>query len=460
MNNENKWGASGDSSSSENTTNSSWGSSSTQDNGSSWGSSTNDNEAWGDFSSSSESSDAWASSSSSGSSNSSWGESTQESDSASSWTPATDNNSDSSWGSESQGYADSSWGNETVSNDSNSSWGETASSSSSSDSSWDSSSSSSTGWSDTSSSWGTSSNNSQSKESVKPGALSREEQLKYLERLNQDADNKHYILFFGTPSSGKSYIIGSLVNHIETAYGHDITYLRNEYEADTKYYLNLRDAFTQGKEIVSTSYEDWYELSFKIRPQDRDPYEIVFVDACGEFTRDSVLGSLPDQIKLILQSKVKTSVCFVFDYNSFKKKQGTESENQVNCLSSVYQIIRDVQDRKDKQFKKVLLFSKSDLFRKEYDTSEHYISSGAFALDKIPGFAKNFSMEKNPDGTHLNSAMFYYVAEFDDLAGSVSVIDTHKINTEAPKKLLDWIFGIKPEVKKESFLTRLFNIFG
>lgn len=49
--------------------------------------------------------------------------------------------------------------------------------------------------------------------------LNDEEYHQRLLELNTDAENKHYVLFFGQPASGKIWIIGSLLHYMKNYLG-------------------------------------------------------------------------------------------------------------------------------------------------------------------------------------------------------------------------------------------------
>lgn len=74
--------------------------------------------------------------------------------------------------------------------------------------------------------------------------LSDEEYHERVKELNENADNKHYVLFFGTPASGKTWIIGSILHYMKN-YLNGVVYLETDKTTENEeelFYL-LQDRF-------------------------------------------------------------------------------------------------------------------------------------------------------------------------------------------------------------------------
>lgn len=74
--------------------------------------------------------------------------------------------------------------------------------------------------------------------------LSDEEYHERVKALNENADNKHYVLFFGSPASGKTWIIGSVLHYMKNYIG-GVVYLQTDKttESEEELFYQLQDRF-------------------------------------------------------------------------------------------------------------------------------------------------------------------------------------------------------------------------
>lgn len=281
--------------------------------------------------------------------------------------------------------------------------------------------------------------------------LSKERYHDRLLELNLNADSKHYVLFFGMPGTGKSFIIGSLLHYMKNILGGTI-YLdndkstRNEFE----FFSDIQDWFSGNrfaKPINRTSKGEYFEFHIHFTPKDtnKPKLNIVFVDASGEDSKEVAVnrdnkesGEIPNYLRVILESEVNTKLVFVYD----KFLQEKENEpSQITVLDQMFNKIQYYQRYNNKTYPKILLFSKSDLIKtKDESTVNKYDDNPKlYAKGIIPTFANGFFNE-NPE----NDAIFYQMGTF---SGSDRLL---KFEEECPEQLFRWLY-------KESIQEDLVN---
>lgn len=283
--------------------------------------------------------------------------------------------------------------------------------------------------------------------------LTDEQYQTRLAELNTNAENKHYVLFFGRPASGKTWIIGSILHYMKN-YIDGTVYLdtNKTTESEEELFYQLQDRFNGiigAKKITSTETKQYFEMHISFTPNDptKPKMEIVFVDASGEHSEkamsvrgDKDKGKLPNYLTAILESKVNTKLAFVYD-QSLQDDSGHIP--QINTLNAVFTQIQHIQNSQHKKFPKALLLSKADkiwatdmaaLERNGYDPMQ-------YAIDKIPSFANSFFNE-DPN----NKTIFYRMGTFSTNSDLVLEFDK-----ECPEKLFRWLYkeGMGVSVTKE-----------
>jgi anaerobic ribonucleoside-triphosphate reductase len=271
--------------------------------------------------------------------------------------------------------------------------------------------------------------------------LSDEEYHERVKELNENAENKHYVLFFGSPASGKTWIIGSVLHYMKNYIG-GVVYLQTDKttESEEELFYQLQDRFNGivgTKKLTSTDTKQYFEMHISFTPTDKSkpPIEIVFVDASGEHSEEAFhsrdknkSGMLPNYLTAILESNVKTKIAFVYDQSL--------SDNgkipQMNVLSEVFTKIQYIQSSQDKQFPKALLLSKADkIFAGDMAAVERNgYDPMLYALEKIPAFANSFFNE-SPN----NKTIFYRMGKF-----SVNSDLLTEFDKECPEKFFNWLY--------------------
>ncbi|MFZ7217313.1 TRAFAC clade GTPase domain-containing protein [Avibacterium avium] len=281
--------------------------------------------------------------------------------------------------------------------------------------------------------------------------LNDEEYHQRLLELNTDAENKHYVLFFGQPASGKTWIIGSLLHYMKNYLGGTV-YLdtHKSTESEEELFYQLQDRFngvTFADKITSTDTKQYFEFHISFTPRDssKPPINFVFIDASGEHSEQGFRkpgqqesGKLPNYLTAILESDVKTKLAFVYD-QSLKDVRGAIP--QVNVLDAVFTHIQQIQNHHNKFFPKALLLSKAD--RIELMDHSTVVSNGfdpmLYAIEKIPSFANSFFNESEE-----NKTIFYKMGKFSTNSDLLLEFDK-----ECPEKLFRWLYmsgtgGISP----------------
>lgn len=280
------------------------------------------------------------------------------------------------------------------------------------------------------------------KERVVEKEMSDEEYHARLTELNTNAENKHYVLFFGQPASGKTWIIGSLLHYMKNYLGGTVYLDTNKTtESEEALFYQMQDRFNgvvYAEKLTSTDTRQYFELHIKFTPQDssKPPMDIVFVDASGEHSEDAFnqigkdrSGKLPGYLNVILESNVQTKIAFVYD-QSLVDERG--SIPQMNVLNAVFTHIQQIQNSQKKKFPKALLMSKADrIYANDLSTVERCgYDPMNYALEKIPSFANSFFNE-DPN----NKTIFYKMGTFS--LNSDLILEFDK---ECPEKLFRWLY--------------------
>ncbi|WP_273396388.1 TRAFAC clade GTPase domain-containing protein [Actinobacillus porcinus] len=272
--------------------------------------------------------------------------------------------------------------------------------------------------------------------------LTDDEYQARLAELNTNAHNKHYVLFFGRPASGKTWIIGSILHYMKNFLG-GVVYLDTQKttESEEELFYQLQDRFSGiigAQKLTSTESKQYFELHISFTPNDpsKPPMDIIFVDASGEHSEkamskrgDKEAGKLPNYLTAILESDVNTKLAFVYD-QSIQDEAGHIP--QINTLNAVFTQIQHIQNSQGKKFPKALLLSKADkIFATDMASVERAgYDPMVYAINKIPSFANSFF---NEDAE--NKTIFYKMGKF-----SVNSDLVLEFDKECPEKLFRWIY--------------------
>lgn len=263
-----------------------------------------------------------------------------------------------------------------------------------------------------------------------------------LMELNKDAENKQYVLFFGQPASGKTWIIGSLLHYMKNYLGGTV-YLDTEKttESEEELFYQLQDRFNGvrfAEKITSTDTKQYFEFHISFTPKDssKPPMNIVFIDASGEHSEQAFRnkyrtdsGKLPNYLTVILESDVHTKLAFVYDQSLQDEKGGVP---QMNVLSEIFTKIQHIQASQKKFFPKALLLSKADrIYASDMSAVERNgYDPMLYALEKIPSFANSFFNESDS-----NKTIFYKMGTFSTNSDLLLEFDK-----ECPEKLFRWLY--------------------
>ncbi|MEE3608362.1 TRAFAC clade GTPase domain-containing protein [Avibacterium paragallinarum] len=281
--------------------------------------------------------------------------------------------------------------------------------------------------------------------------LNDEQYHQRLLELNTDAENKHYVLFFGQPASGKTWIIGSLLHYMKNCLQGTV-YLDTQKATtgEEELFYQLQDRFngvTYAEKLTSTDQTQYFEYHISFTPKDPNKPKInfVFVDASGEHSEKGFFrsnkdnsGALPNYLTAILESDVQTKLVFVYD-QSLKDLKGAIP--QMNVLNAVFTHIQHIQNHHNKFFPKALLLSKADrIYANDYSSVERNgYDPMLYAIDKIPAFANSFFNESEE-----NKTIFYKMGKFSTNSDLLLEFDK-----ECPERLFKWLYmsgtgGISP----------------
>ncbi|OOR99704.1 ribonucleoside-triphosphate reductase [Haemophilus paracuniculus] len=295
--------------------------------------------------------------------------------------------------------------------------------------------------------------------------LTPEQYHERLTELNNNAENKHYVLFLGKPASGKTWIIGSILHYMKNYLG-GMVYLdtnKTTYNEEELFYQlqNRFNGVIGVDEITSTDTTQYFEFHISFTPKDsnKPPIDIVFIDCSGEHSQNAYLtryndnsGKLPNYLTAILESNVNTKLAFVYD-QSLEDKKGEIP--QANVLNAVFTEIQHIQNNQKKYFPKVLLLSKADrIYKNDNATLERCGNDEmTYALEKIPSFANSFFNESIE-----NKANFYNMGTFSNNSDLIL-----EFNKECPEKLFRWLYmnstGGNSPIKEPTCWDKLMNWF-
>lgn len=273
--------------------------------------------------------------------------------------------------------------------------------------------------------------------------LDDEQYHERLLELNNNAENKHYVLFFGQPASGKTWIIGSLLHYMKNYVGGNI-YLDLEKSTDSEeeLFYQLQNWFDKGirysEKITSTDTKQYFEFHLSFTPADpgKPPMDFIFVDASGEHSEQGFRlrdkgdsGKLPNYLTAILESNVDTKLIFVYD-QSLSDEKGAIA--QTNVLNAVFTHVQTIQNIQNKSFSKALLLSKADLIEANDKATVEKCGYDAmtYAKEKIPSFANGFFNESKD-----NKTIFYKMGKF-----SVNSDLLLEFDAECPAKVFRWLY--------------------
>lgn len=292
--------------------------------------------------------------------------------------------------------------------------------------------------------------------------MNPQEYQRTINELNDNAENKHYVLFFGQPGSGKTWIIASMLFYMQQ-YASGTAYLDSSKSSsnDLNLFHELQNYFSgaaTAKEISRTSDQQYSQFSMSFTPKNskKPPIEIVFIDSSGEHS-DLIMrsddnqhsGKLPDYLNVILESNVNTKLAFVYD--SFIEDQIGEPL-QLNVLNEVFTQIQIIQRRENKIFPKILMLSKAD--RIELEKADLLAKSGwdatTYAKQNLPLFSNKFFNESNE-----NMCILYKI-------GTISEGKLEQFDKNCPERFFNWLYKQstgKEVIASDSLFTKFKNWF-
>ena len=268
--------------------------------------------------------------------------------------------------------------------------------------------------------------------------MTKEEYRKRLEELNENSEIKNYVIFFGIPDCGKSYIIASLLHYMNAYLGGNTRINKDVATKDEALLYNqMLEMFANPERNVGrTDVRNFFELNIIFKPSNdlKVPVEMTFIDASGEHLKrlyeggnDEYAGELPDYLEAILESDVNCKFVFVYD-QSKTKHQPPQSE----ILKAMYDKVLMMQDKYGKTYPKVLLLSKSDKIPEKIKQKYGH-SAKEYALaqeNDLRTFAQGFFTERN----NKNRSIFYSMGSF------TKYDDLDKFDADCPHRLFDWIY--------------------
>ncbi|RIY31744.1 hypothetical protein CJP74_06415 [Psittacicella melopsittaci] len=281
--------------------------------------------------------------------------------------------------------------------------------------------------------------------------LTRSEYLKRLSELNKDADHKHFVILFGAPDTGKTFLIANLIKYMMSQLPATVRLsTTSSIEAQKQFNLFLESSYNPYNErntIARTATSELYELPIEIEPQDRKKpsVEVTFIDASGENFAlayksiddkyaDKYRGEIPDSIRVILDSYVNKYFLFLWDHTKDTGGNTSAKAPQVGILQAFFDQICTQQNATGQTYHKLLVITKSDLIPDKIK-SEYGYDSRLFAEDPvierraIATFTKNFFAESE----QTNACIFYSAGKQNG--------DFFDEDYESAQKVFNWIYS-------------------
>jgi|SRR5690554_1813123 len=200
--------------------------------------------------------------------------------------------------------------------------------------------------------------------------------------------NRSYIFLFGPSSVGKTVIIGSIYEYLNTQrggqYGDTLSNLnRNEvpYEKQGSQLLNQfiqrsnENKFPDGTAIAAAENTGIPKhINFKLSPADgRKPnFEFCFMDMAGEDLAKIDFNSnrpLPDSIRTYIEDVEKNNVCFIYIIDPAE-----ETKSKIEQIQLFNAFINLIDSNEHNETPILLLVSKWDLVN-EYKQVEDYLKN-------------------------------------------------------------------------------------
>ncbi|RIY31656.1 hypothetical protein [Psittacicella gerlachiana] len=280
--------------------------------------------------------------------------------------------------------------------------------------------------------------------------LTRAEYLKRLSELNKDADHKHFVILFGAPDTGKTFLIANIINYMMSQLPANVRLSTTaSIEAQKQFNLFLEsfnNPYNERNSIGRTATSELFELPIEIEPKDRKKpsMEVTFIDASGENFAlayksiddkyaDKYRGEIPDSIRVILDSYVNKYFLFLWDHTKDSGGNTSAKAPQVGVLQAFFDQICTRQNMTGQTYHKLLVIAKSDLIPDKVK-SEYGYDSRLFAEDPvierraISTFTKNFFSESE----ETNACIFYSAGKQEG--------DFFQEEHESAAKVFNWLY--------------------
>lgn len=204
--------------------------------------------------------------------------------------------------------------------------------------------------------------------------------MQLLDKFNDSHDDQSIVLVVGVASSGKSYLISSLIHQLHHYFDEHLVKIGFDRNLGSSFDLENYDKMLnvgsrRHLDLQPTPKEEYHRYPLKIIPHSKSqlkPFNLEFIDLSGEaFADESFLGhkGVNLDIDLILRSHQNVSVIFVYDAQLGKRADAFyyhKHEHQSKLFQLALEHIQLIEEQYSKVINKILLVNKADTLRDEF----------------------------------------------------------------------------------------------
>lgn len=280
------------------------------------------------------------------------------------------------------------------------------------------------------------------------------ELIDYIKRRSQETT---FVFFIGTPDSGKTAIISSLIYHMGDRI--DGNYRAMNFGGDNHQSIEIqekiRDIIRDRRFPDRTSVGDLNNIDVLFKPSATQPeMRVTFIDMSGERQKSLLDKTAKGQDKFAVEAffKARANMMFVL-VTSHDSKRHLAKDKTTRVGDDVWleKFIVYLENADYDTSKLLLLVSQWDTYTGTYSPAQFVFENLPTTSAKLMSIAKTKNM--------INNFSSYSVGEVDQEVDNQPYIK--KIDDEHPRKVLSWVYenATGVELYKISFWQKILNLF-
>jgi hypothetical protein len=280
------------------------------------------------------------------------------------------------------------------------------------------------------------------------------ELIEYIKRRGQETT---FVFFIGTPDSGKTAIISSLIYHMGDRT--DGNYRAMNFGGDNQQSIDvqekIRDIIRDRRFPDRTNVGDLNNIDVFFKPSSNHPeMRVTFIDMSGERQKSLLDKTAQGQDKYAVEAFFKAEVSMMFvlvTAHDSKKHLAKDKTTRVDDDIWLEKFIVYLENRGYDTSKLLLLVSQWDTYTGTYIPTQFVAENLPTTCSKLTSIAKT----KNT----TNNFSSYSVGAVDQEVDNQPYIK--KIDDEHPRMILTWIYENATGVKlnKVSLWQKILNLF-